>query len=209
MWLPTDAATARMPGTTPGPVSTESRATSTTGYTQAYWPRCGRSSDDGGGRSLLGRDSVSAQSRHRGLRNRGITGPSVGGWDCSSRAPDNRPALMSQELAALAADPERVAEVPPEALPALIGEVEGLKAALYGRLTATSIPATPAAPQGSCHCGGTDALLTATEVADRLGVAKRWVYAHASELPFARRLGEGTLRFDPRGLDRWLKTRRF
>ena len=53
-----------------------------------------------------------------------------------------------------------------------------------------------------------DRLLTATEVAERLNVGRRFVYDHAEKWPFTKRLDEGTLRFSERGLDRWLEHRR-
>ncbi len=53
-----------------------------------------------------------------------------------------------------------------------------------------------------------DRLLTATEVAERLNVGRRFVYDHAVKWPFTKRLDEGTLRFSERGLDRWLEHRR-
>ena len=112
---------------------------------------------------------------------------------------------MSAELATLAADPERVADVSPEALPHLIGEVETLKARLWARLQAAQV--APAAPPQPARNGGPDRLLTAQEAADRLGVSKRWMYRKADELPFTRRIGEGTLRFSERGLERWKETR--
>src|SRR5437879_10181756 len=49
-----------------------------------------------------------------------------------------------------------------------------------------------------------DRLLTVREAAKRLGVSKRYVYGHADEYPFTRRLGPKTLRFSERGLERWL-----
>ncbi len=49
----------------------------------------------------------------------------------------------------------------------------------------------------------TDWLLTATEVAERLGVSRRYVYEHAAEFPFTRRLGTRAVRFSERGLTRW------
>ncbi|MGH2406356.1 MAG: helix-turn-helix transcriptional regulator [bacterium] len=49
-----------------------------------------------------------------------------------------------------------------------------------------------------------DRLLTVLEAAKRLGVSKRYVYGHADEYPFSRRLGPKTLRFSERGLERWL-----
>lgn len=53
-----------------------------------------------------------------------------------------------------------------------------------------------------------DRLLTAEEAGKRLGVGRRWIYRHASTLPFTRRLTGGTLRFSERGLERWIETRK-
>lgn len=46
-------------------------------------------------------------------------------------------------------------------------------------------------------------LLTAKEAAPLLGVTPRWLYRRAAGLPFTRRLGPKTLRFDAEGLARW------
>lgn len=47
-------------------------------------------------------------------------------------------------------------------------------------------------------------LLTAREAASQLGVTPRWVYRHAATLPFTKRLGLKTLRFDADGVAKWL-----
>jgi excisionase family DNA binding protein len=52
-----------------------------------------------------------------------------------------------------------------------------------------------------------DELLTAREVAARLGVKPRFVYAHAGSWSFTRHLGR-SLRFSSRGLEDWLSRRR-
>jgi excisionase family DNA binding protein len=114
---------------------------------------------------------------------------------------------MSATLAVLAADPERVADVEPAAIPALIGEAEALRAALWARLHVGTVQVAPA-PTHAAN-GGPDRLLKAQEAADRLGVDKRWVYrqAKAGRLPFARKLSGGTLRFSERGLEKWKERR--
>lgn len=112
---------------------------------------------------------------------------------------------MSAELATLAADPARVQDVQPDAIPALIGETEALRARLWARLQAVSAPAAPA-PTPSTN-GRPDRLLTAQEVAERLGVNRRWIYRKADSLPFKCQLSEGTLRFSERGLVRWQESR--
>lgn len=56
----------------------------------------------------------------------------------------------------------------------------------------------------AAHVEAPDRLLTAREVARRLGVSPKWVYSHHAELAFSRRLGKKALRFSERGLDRHL-----
>jgi len=65
----------------------------------------------------------------------------------------------------------------------------------------------PEAPSATDN-GAPDRLLTAKEAARRLGVSKKYIYAHADEYPFTRRLGKKTLRFSAQGVERFLaKTR--
>jgi len=115
---------------------------------------------------------------------------------------------MSTELATLAADPERVADLEPAALPGLIGELEALRARLWARLQAAG--ATGGASPDQRATPEADELLTAAEAAERLGVDRRWVYrkAKAGALPFTRKLSSGTVRFSARGLERWKEARR-
>jgi excisionase family DNA binding protein len=82
----------------------------------------------------------------------------------------------------------------------LLGEVETLRARLWARLQAPPVPKSGPAPNDN---GKADRLLTVAQVAERLGVPKRWVYRRAAKLPFARRIGAGTLRFSEKGLERW------
>ena len=49
-----------------------------------------------------------------------------------------------------------------------------------------------------------DRLLTVAEAAKRLGVSKRYIYAHVKHYSFAKRIGPKTLRFSERGLEKWL-----
>ncbi len=118
---------------------------------------------------------------------------------------------MSTDLATLAADPSRVAHVAPEVVPALLGELESLRVLLWARLQApTPAPGRRSArQQGNAEpAAGEERLLTADQVAARLGVSRRWVYRKAGALPFTRRLSCGTLRFSERGLERWKEKRR-
>jgi predicted DNA-binding transcriptional regulator AlpA len=109
-----------------------------------------------------------------------------------------------EQLLSLLSDPERVDDLEPAAIPAIVGELETLRARLWVRLQAAQAPAV-AAPSSN---GEADHLLTAKEAAPLLGVAPRWMYRHADDLPFARRLTGGTLRFSARGLERWKESRR-
>ena len=53
-----------------------------------------------------------------------------------------------------------------------------------------------------------DRLLTARQAADRLNTTARWLYRHADDLPFARRLSAKAIRFSEAGLERWLQRTR-
>lgn len=64
----------------------------------------------------------------------------------------------------------RLCEAPPEAIPALLGELERVKAALWARLMAPAVPPTTSAADG---------LLDAEEVATLLRVPKGYVYEMA------------------------------
>ena len=110
------------------------------------------------------------------------------------------------QLATLASDPDRVEGVNADDLPDLIGAAEQLRAALWARLQRLSAEHSTPTP-GPAHNGGPDRLLTADEAAERLGVDRRWIYRHADDLPFARKLSAGTLRFSEKGLQRWVKSR--
>jgi predicted DNA-binding transcriptional regulator AlpA len=51
-------------------------------------------------------------------------------------------------------------------------------------------------------------LLSPDEAAQRLGVTVAWLYRHAGQLPFTRRLSKKALRFEEAGLHRWQAARR-
>lgn len=56
---------------------------------------------------------------------------------------------------------------------------------------------------GHAPTPGLGRLLTVREAAPLLGVTPRWLYRHAPTLPFAKRLGPKTLRFEAEGLATW------
>lgn len=90
----------------------------------------------------------------------------------------------------------------PGELPALAGDLARALAAVLARTVAPATPVAPSAPPE-----GADTLLSVQQAAERLGVARSWLYRHAKALPFTRKLGHRTLRFDARGLERWARTR--
>lgn len=97
---------------------------------------------------------------------------------------------MRSELQAVAV---KVAEIPAEELPSLIGELESLKAAAWARLTAP-------APAAQSH----DELLDISEAARRLGCSTDYLYRNSKKLSFTRRNGR-SLRFSALGIDRHIK----
>jgi excisionase family DNA binding protein len=51
-------------------------------------------------------------------------------------------------------------------------------------------------------------LLTPEQAAELIGVKKEWLYRHAKQLPFCRRLSRKAVRFNETGLKRWLAARK-
>jgi predicted DNA-binding transcriptional regulator AlpA len=49
--------------------------------------------------------------------------------------------------------------------------------------------------------------LSAKDVAERLDVSPRYVYAHRRSFPFTKELPGGAIRFSERGLRRWMERR--
>ncbi len=104
------------------------------------------------------------------------------------------------KLADLVTDPGKAASLPLEAVPALLGELERLKATLWARLTV---------PQGNGQGqaqGDGDHLLDAREAAARLHTSTDYIYRHASKLPFTVRIGR-QMRFSEHGITRYIRQR--
>ena len=104
------------------------------------------------------------------------------------------------ELTDLVADPIKAALLPAEAIPAMLGELERLKATLWARLTFLAN-----AGQGQTGAAG-DRLLTVTEAARKLGKSKDALYRHAGKYPFTVRDGRN-LRFSEAGIERYIRQR--
>ncbi len=99
---------------------------------------------------------------------------------------------------------QATADVSVEQVPALLGELERLKAGLWARLV---VPAHNGAPQ-TAPISDKDKLLTPEEAAELLSVKVSWLYRNWQRLPFARKLSRKALRFNESGLRRWQVTRR-
>ncbi len=97
-----------------------------------------------------------------------------------------------------------IAGVARDELPELLGQLARLEALARLRLSENGQAARRPAPdiQPKSH------LIDATAAAKLLGTKVRWLYDRADDLPFTRRLGPRTLRFDEAGIRRWLETRR-
>lgn len=90
----------------------------------------------------------------------------------------------------------------PAVVAELTSEQAGLLAILGMLTTRLLVHPSPATDEPS------DRLLTADEVAEALGVTRRWVQRRARRLPFARRLSEHAVRYSESGLRRWMENRR-
>lgn len=86
--------------------------------------------------------------------------------------------------------------LPPDELCVLLGELETIRLIAHGRLTSPSV----AAKAG-------EEWLSVDQIADRMHKSHDYVYRHAKEWPFARRLGKGWL-FSGKGFDVHLKRAR-
>lgn len=87
-----------------------------------------------------------------------------------------------------------------EELPALVGVLAEAEAVARLRLNT-------AASAGTSGNEPEDRNLSAREAASRLGVSRPYLYKHADEYPFARRIGRRVV-FDRRGLEAWNRGQR-
>jgi predicted DNA-binding transcriptional regulator AlpA len=108
-------------------------------------------------------------------------------------------------LAEIIANPQKVQDLPAESIPAVLGEIEHIRASLWARMMSAN-GNSPSHEQQKV--GGEDKLLTAEEAAAILKVSSRWLYRHAKKLPFTRRLSRKVLRFSEAGLRKWQGARR-
>jgi predicted DNA-binding transcriptional regulator AlpA len=108
-------------------------------------------------------------------------------------------------LVDLARNPERVVDVPLSAVPSLMAQAAALQVALAARLAVVS---SLSDERVGTHPPNAERLLGPPEAAALLGVTVTWLYRHAGQLPFTRRLSRKALRFSEAGLRRWLAARK-
>jgi predicted DNA-binding transcriptional regulator AlpA len=70
-------------------------------------------------------------------------------------------------------------------------------------LQSRALGLTPSGPSAK-ESDFSNKLLTAKQAADLLGVSEDWMYKHSSRLPFTVRLSRKAVRFDRKGLLRYL-----
>jgi len=101
---------------------------------------------------------------------------------------------MSMSANAWSVLAEAIERATPEQCPLLMGQLEQFKASLWLRMTIGTGKPGPSEP---------DKLLTAVEVAARLGVKTGYVYRNAARYPFMVREGR-YIRFSEQGLSKYL-----
>jgi predicted DNA-binding transcriptional regulator AlpA len=108
-------------------------------------------------------------------------------------------------IAALVANPDRAVDVPVSQIAALVASLasEHAKLVAIQGVLMTRLVASQSTATGESD----DRLLTAEQVANALGVTKRWVQRRARRLPFARRLSPHAVRYSESGLKRWMANR--
>jgi predicted DNA-binding transcriptional regulator AlpA len=84
--------------------------------------------------------------------------------------------------------------IPPQDLPRLIGELEEICWTAKARLNV---------PQAASDAP--DSLLGVREAAVKLGMSQDYLYRHAAEFPFTRRMGRA-LRFSSAGIEKYLRS---
>jgi predicted DNA-binding transcriptional regulator AlpA len=95
-------------------------------------------------------------------------------------------------------NPEAVAKIPREQIPALLLEISSFQGALAANLLNEAEPA-------HTHGNG-DKLLEVKEAAAKLAVTEDWLYRKGSKLPFVVRIGRN-IRFSERGIENFIKQR--
>jgi predicted DNA-binding transcriptional regulator AlpA len=123
--------------------------------------------------------------------------------DAPIRGP--RPLEGAASIAGLLADPTVAGKISLREIPSLVTQLTSEQAAIAAILVVltTRLLEASAPPESKTP----DRLLSADEVADALGVTKRWVQRRARRLPFSRQLSQHAVRYSESGLRRWLENR--
>lgn len=85
-------------------------------------------------------------------------------------------------------------EIPEEALPRLLGDIEEIRATAAARLFA------PASLQPASQ----DQLLKVSAASERLGISRDYLYRNSKEFPFTRKIGRNLL-FSSHGIDQYIR----
>jgi len=99
----------------------------------------------------------------------------------------------------LLVEPEKAAQAALEDVPGLLGDLDGLRGALWLRQTSAGVSGRASEEP--------DFLLTAAETAQRLKVSEDHIYRNANKFPFTVRLGPNQLRFSSKGIEKYIKLR--
>ena len=103
------------------------------------------------------------------------------------------------KLADLVSNPQRVAEIPPEAIAAMRGELARLDTLLLTRLFSGDNSKMETGRDG-------DRLLSTKEAAAKLGTSADWLYRHSRTLPFVVHIGRKVL-FSEAGVEKYIRQR--
>lgn len=110
--------------------------------------------------------------------------------------------------------PRSALDLPPENAADLLPAVETMRGQLdlLSRLLRTKLDSRPhedaTGPSGGAEASDSgDQLLDVEAVAEVLNVDERYVYDHADDWPFTRRISPRKLRFSEKGLYRWIDSR--
>ncbi|MDP1770448.1 MAG: helix-turn-helix domain-containing protein [Nitrospirota bacterium] len=90
---------------------------------------------------------------------------------------------------------QAIAHTQPSACPQLLGELERLKALLWGRMLQTESAPSSASDPGR--------YLTVQEVVTRFGVTDRWLYRHKRQMPHSQP-SRKVLLFPEQAITKWI-----
>jgi predicted DNA-binding transcriptional regulator AlpA len=110
---------------------------------------------------------------------------------------------MTSKLADIVDHPERMGEIPTDAIPAFLIQLASVHTALAARLMND-----PNVGNGQQLKLDPDTLLTAEQAAQLLSVTPHWLYRRWKQLPFSRRLSRKVLRFSENGIRKWQSLRK-